>query len=276
MITFPISFLQSASGPPPLDPDAATYLAAVTAAGGTVTPTITDAINNLFLGLKADGVYSLLWSMFPLVGGTQSSHAINALNPGSRNLVFTGSWTHTSQGAQGINDSDTAAKTGYVPQAQGGLTDTCFGWYNNFATNLDGEKYIGMLNNVGPQRWMGVQLSSGRVDWGADSRTFVSISDGQTGMYILSGAISPPKVFADRYTTGGLSTSSGDLNPDPLYAVLPYELYFGALNLDDSVYGTTNQRFAFYFISSGMIPQQRADMANRINICQTALGRNSY
>jgi hypothetical protein len=79
MIVYPFSFLQNPSGGG--DADAAAYLAAVVATGGTVTSDITAAVNTLFEDLKTAGIYTKLDLLMPMVGGTKPSMLLNAKEP---------------------------------------------------------------------------------------------------------------------------------------------------------------------------------------------------
>jgi hypothetical protein len=116
MIFSPFAYKQQIiSGGVPLDPDAENYLDAVISAGGSYTSTQETAVNNLFVSLKNAGLYSYLIAMYPLVGGTSSSHAINACNIGTFTLTFFGGWTHTTSGIT-ANGSTSYATTNCVPR----------------------------------------------------------------------------------------------------------------------------------------------------------------
>jgi hypothetical protein len=86
MIVYPFSFIKSAGGG--LDPDATTYLNAVVAAGGTVDPTISAAVNTLFVDLKTNSLYTKLFDFYPIVGSTRDSHSINAKSPGTYPIAW--------------------------------------------------------------------------------------------------------------------------------------------------------------------------------------------
>lgn len=76
-----------------------TYIAAVVAAGGTLSTGQKDAYNDWVVAEKSAGRYSKYTAIYPFMGGNAASHAINAANPGSHNLTFSGSWTHDGQGS---------------------------------------------------------------------------------------------------------------------------------------------------------------------------------
>jgi hypothetical protein len=63
-----------------------------------------NAINNLVINLKAAGIWSKMKAVYPMVGGTASSHKWNLKDPrdldAAFRLTFTGGWIHASTGAK--------------------------------------------------------------------------------------------------------------------------------------------------------------------------------
>jgi hypothetical protein len=88
-----------------LDPDAQAF---ITAAGIT-NPTQQGAINNLVIGLKADGLWTKMKAIYPIVGGTAASHKFNLKDPrdldAAFRLTFATGVTHSSTGMQGNGSS---------------------------------------------------------------------------------------------------------------------------------------------------------------------------
>lgn len=81
------------------DPDAQAF---ITAAGITDN-TQKTAINTLVVSMKGYGIWTKMKAIYPFVGGTASTHKWNLKNPLDTNaafrLVFSGGWTHSSNGA---------------------------------------------------------------------------------------------------------------------------------------------------------------------------------
>jgi len=106
-----------------VDADAQAF---ITAAGIT-NLTQASAINTLVNDLKTYGLWTKMKALYPMVGGTASSHKFNLKDPrdldAAYRLVFNGGWTHTSNGA--------------LPNGTTGYADTFFnpslisGWHNN-------------------------------------------------------------------------------------------------------------------------------------------------
>ena len=92
-------------------------LAFFTSTGITDT-TQKSAVNTLVLDLKSYGIWSKMKAIYPMVGGTATTHKYNLKDPrdldASFRLVFNGGWTHSSDGAlpNGIN---TYANTKLTP-----------------------------------------------------------------------------------------------------------------------------------------------------------------
>jgi hypothetical protein len=80
-----------------------------------------NAINDLVVGLKADGLWSKMQVIYPFVGGTASTHKFNLKNPRDLNtafrLEFFGGWTHSSTGAK-PNGTNGYAISYFLPATQ--------------------------------------------------------------------------------------------------------------------------------------------------------------
>jgi len=79
------------------DPDAQLFITATGISGTNATAT-----NQLVLDLKSANIWNKMKAVYPLVGGTATSHKFNLLNPSDTNgafrLVFAGGVTHSSTG----------------------------------------------------------------------------------------------------------------------------------------------------------------------------------
>lgn len=85
------------------DPDAQAF---ITAASIT-DPTQQSAINQLVLDLKGYSIWTKFKAIYPIVGGTASTHKWNLKDPrdldAAFRLTFTTGWTHSSTGMIGLN-----------------------------------------------------------------------------------------------------------------------------------------------------------------------------
>jgi len=107
---FPFSFLQSQSS---FDPDAASFFARVTAAGGTLSATEKSAVNTLVIQMKADGTWTPMKAIYPMVGASAAACAQN-LKSGSFTGSFSSGWTFSSMGVT-PNGTSATFDTGLNP-----------------------------------------------------------------------------------------------------------------------------------------------------------------
>src|SRR5690349_23782913 len=75
-----------------------------------------NAINQLVLDLKAAGIWNRMVAIYPFIGGTASSHKWNLKDPrdvdAAKRLTFSGSWTHSDNGA--LPDGSTGYANTYI------------------------------------------------------------------------------------------------------------------------------------------------------------------
>lgn len=97
-----------------LDPDAQAFLTA----SGITDSTISSAINTLVTTMKSDGIWTKMKAIYPMVGGTASTHKWNLKDPrdldAAFRLSFAGGWTHSATGAL-PNGTNGFADTKIIP-----------------------------------------------------------------------------------------------------------------------------------------------------------------
>jgi hypothetical protein len=117
-----------------VDPDAQAF---ITAAGIT-NPTQQGAINTLVLALKGYSIWTKFKAIYPIVGGTASSHAVNLKTPGTFNLTFSTGWTHSSTGMT-PNGTSAYADTSVYPNvslSQNSTHISCYIRTNNTSNEV--------------------------------------------------------------------------------------------------------------------------------------------
>ena len=90
----PFGFMSSPTAAPPagFDPDAQAFFTAVTNGGDTLTTTEENAVNQLVLDLKANSQWTIAKFIYPLVGGTATSHKWNLKDPQDTDAAFRVTW----------------------------------------------------------------------------------------------------------------------------------------------------------------------------------------
>jgi len=152
--------------PSVLDPDAQAYIAEINTQGGSLTASEETAINTYFVELKASGLFSKFYYLHLFFGGTAGSNGINAINPGTYDLTWQGTWTHNGSGSNTIQNNSNYAESGFViSSASPSTTESNFSFgvllgdtnkpitsyqYQGVGTNTTNYMIIGMDTNQPP------------------------------------------------------------------------------------------------------------------------------
>jgi hypothetical protein len=249
------------SGGGSLDPDAQAFLTAT----AITDPTISSAINTFVVSWKNYGLWTKSYALYPLVGGTSSTHKFNLKDPRDLDvayrLVFNGGWTHASTGAtpNGVNGW---ADTKLVAQGTLGLNSTSFGVYSR--TNVDIlAPSIGNVTGAAPAEcslWLrSSNLAFLRVNGGTASTPSNSDSRG----LILANRVNSSQVQVQIRGTQTTFTNASN-------SLLTTVFQLGGVNPNFF----DNKELAFAFIMDGLTSQNMTDANIAIVAFQTALSRN--
>ena len=119
----------------PYDADAQAF---INAAGLTST-TQMNAVNTLVLDLKAQSLWSKMYAVYPMVGGTATTHKFNLMNPADTDaayrLSFSGTVTHSSGGT--MPGANAAAITFLSGNTTFSKTDGHLSYYSRTNTKLE-------------------------------------------------------------------------------------------------------------------------------------------
>lgn len=244
------------------DADAAAGIAAVEAAGGTLTGAQKTACDTFIRGLKTQSIWSKCAALYLFVGGTESSHSVNWKTPGTYNIAWVNGPTHNGNGVTG-DGSSTYGETGMdmstvCPQNDAHISAYC---RTAAATNTllgasetasAGGVEIACLTNIG----------RGRIN---DSTTTDSTGD-NAAFHLLSRTASNAR-FIQRNATQVTSTTAS-------VATVPYELMILALNEDGTATNFTDANLAFVSVGTGITTTQGLAFNTLVAALQTAFGRN--
>ncbi|MDF3076120.1 MAG: hypothetical protein K0S09_9 [Sphingobacteriaceae bacterium] len=174
-----------------VDADAKAF---ITAAGITDAGQKT-AINNLVVAAKAHGWWSKCVAIYPIIGGSASTHKYNLKDPrdldAAYRLTFSGTITHNSQGMKG--DGSTAfADTHIVPTVNLTFNSTHISYYGFSNSTKSNSTEIGAYNGGGVQELAMVTRRS--------SGTYFSGQYDETGSYIIGTVASGIGYFLSNRT----------------------------------------------------------------------------
>ena len=251
---------KSASGAA-VDPDAQAF---ITAASIT-NPTQQSAINTLVTDLKGYNIWTKFKAIYPIVGGSASSHAVNLKTPGTFNLTFTNSWTHS---ATGMTPSVAYANTSLNPSTSLTLNNTHLSFYSR--TNVSAVQRDIAIYQSGDNPTMALGTGSGveiSDHYNYNQRISASIAS-STGFYIGSRTTSTSHKLYKNNTTLGTNTSTNT------NALPNGNLFIGAANSTNlGITSYSTKECAFASIGDGLTDTEAANFYTAVQAYQTTLSR---
>ena len=267
---------------PAFDPDAAAYLADVITAGGSVDATMSAATDTLFTSLKSAGLYSKIKVMYPMLGGTIGSTAVEGKQPGTKDISWNGtilvdSSGTTSNGTTGYGDIplnmsvDMTAYTSSNHISYYSLTSGQSG--DGFSWDIG----IGNLSTGNPLYGLVLRrFSSNSNDFIFDTGNYGTGRLGTTSTnasgFILGSAESSSsrKLFRNGILiTSGSTTTSGSILNGNFWLFRPNAIPPTTINY-------AQHKCAFLTIGDGLNDTESSNLETIINTFQTTLGRNTY
>ena len=272
------------------DTDAQEYFNAIVTNGGSIGTSARNAVNSFIVGLKADGLWSLIYDMGLFAGVDQlaaalvkvktplSSRLLTNVNFVSGDYVATGS----TAGLKG-NGSSKALDTLYNAGSSGTNPQS------NSLTNMSVFAYVKGTEASGTTRWIIGTINSGL------NRTSLAWQNGGAqeagGIGALSVAASA--VGSSTSWDGALMVTANGSNNQQYYrngsaagatvsntggAHNPWSLAIAAAN------GAATPSYSFYStryirgyaLTQGMNSTQAANLASRWNTLMTAFSANTY
>jgi hypothetical protein len=229
-----------------------------------------NAVNQLVLDLKSYGVWTKSLALYPVVGGSASSHAVNLKTPGTFNLSFSTGWTHSSTGM--LPNGAAYANTFFIPTS-------------NFASTNGHLSYYATTNSSAPAN--GVTMGS--VYLSGDYRfTLLSTASNQLYPLIASGTSGGTGLnyTATRFnrllianrnnasTQDGWDNNTKTALSRAAYFHSAYSIYIGARNNTGSAdtYGTQECKFAS--IGNELTDTEASNFYTAVQTYQTTLSRN--
>ena len=248
------------------DSDAVAFLAAA----GITDATITSAICTLVISMKANGTWAKCNAIYPMVGGTATTHKFNLKNPLDTNaafrLSFVGGWTHSSGGAL-PNGTNAYADSFFNPSTSGSLNSHHISYYSRSNVNLT-QVEIGVFTNA----------SSSAINARYTNNSYFRINS--NGAYISVADTDSRALYISNRTasnvTNGWRNSTKIATGTIASTSLPIgNIYLGAWNnvpTPASLFYSSKQ-CAFATIGTGLTDTEAAALYTSIQAFQTTLSR---
>jgi len=245
-------------------------LAFITASGIT-DATQKSAINTLVLDLKSYSIWTKLKVIYPFVGGSAFEHKFNLKDPQATNaafrLVFTGGWTHSSNGAK-PNGTNAYADTFFAPSTHLTLNASSIGYYSG--TNL--AETSGDPINLGSFNTITESFLIRKTNANIDSRNNGALTTYATavmkGFFVSSKQSS---TVTDVYLDGTQQATSNSGGTLP-----SIECQIGTCQLSTGPYasGWVVNDFRFVFFGDDLSDSEVANLTTAVQAFQTTLSRN--
>ena len=238
------------------DADAVAFFGRVTTAGGSLSATEKAAVNTLVVQMKADGIWSGMKAIYPMVGASAAACAQN-LKSSSFTGTFTATgWTFASTGVTG-NGTSAYMGTGMSASGQLSISSAHMSSYNN--TTPSGGVMLGNGNLSCLLQYSATQL------YGSLAGSFINAIASQTASFIMVNRPSSTTLKIIRNNTIVLSNTG---NTGTSYQ---------STNIDMARYGSggfyESSRFAFASIGDGLTDTEASNFYTAVQAFQTTLSR---
>ena len=244
------------------DTDAQAYFTANTAITSSADK---NAINTFYLGLKSDGIYTKIKSMYLPIWGSAAACKWNLVNPLDTNaafrLTFSTGWTFSSGGMTPLN---AYANTNLIPSVILSLNSTHLSYYsrtNSINTGLIGSQTTGGGDAI--QLAMGSNFIGGRINDNTYSQS--AVTNTQAFMMLNRNSSTSKKFWRNAVSYSYTITSTSRPNQTIL---------LGAYNNNGGITNYDDRQCAFASIGDGLTDTEATNFYNRVQTLMTYFGIN--
>ena len=258
-----VKFLVENPEPSAFDADAQAFIDAASITDSTQQ----TAVDTLVADLKTAGIWTKMKAIYPIVGGTASSHKLNLKDPRDLNaafrLTFTSGFTHSADGMVGNGTSATANTYLNPANDLSSVDSNSLSVYLNTGTSAGQHIEIGQNNN----QWLSAIRWTGDQTYIYNPTNQVTINEPNTearGLTINTRRAINDFVFYRAGTLIGSNTSNR------IASFPSASVHLGSAG--GSTY-YSNRRIAFASIGDGLTDSDISTFTTAINAFQTTLGR---
>lgn len=247
-----------------IDPDAMNFINSA----GITSNVQRNAIDKLVRNAKARGWWSKCIAIYPIVGGTASSHAFNLKNTAQYNITWSGSLTHTSGGIvsnggfgnTNLNPSTIGMTIGNVHLS---ATMTKTGTRPSYDYTMGGK---GSTSNTTLLMAISEMTSLSIAHLNFGSVTGYSAGFTGSGVHIATRSGSTTTLYIGTTTSNTQSTMGGTICNVKLYVM-------GYNNNGTAVAYSPNSICYFFTIGTSLTSTEANDMATDISQFNALIGR---
>lgn len=244
-----------------VDADAQAF---ITAASIT-DPTQQSAINQLVVDLKGYSIWTKFKAIYPIVGGSASSHKWNLKDPrdldAAFRLTFSSGWTHS---ANGMTPSNAYADTFLTPSTSLSLNSAHLSYYSR--TNSNGAEVEIGVNTSNYYNLLEIR-TSGTTYFLINQSPLTTASDSDSRGFYLGNRQASNDI-------DGWRKGVKVVNGTAVSGILPtHKIYIGAYNNNGTASAFTTKQCAFASIGDGLTDTDAANFYTAVQAFQTTLGR---
>lgn len=255
------------------DTDAQAFFNRVTTAGGSLTTTEQNAVNQLVLDMKSAGIWTAMKAIYPMVGASAAACAQN-LKSSSFTGTFTSGWTFASTGVT-PNGTSAYFDTTLLPSTTLTNNNTHISFYSRTESST-GNVLIATSKNASALPLLTIYGKSNIGDYFFDAYSYVSnrISVGgnisSQAFFINTRTTSTSfKVFRNSTQFGTTNTTSSSEN----ITTCDKSFFIGAINLNGTAGQFSVNQCAFSSIGDGLTDTQASNFYTAVQAFQTTLSR---
>ena len=254
----------AASGAVAYDADALAYFTANTAITSSADK---NAINDFYLGLKSDGIYTKIKAMYLPIWGSSATCKWNLVNPLDTNaafrLTFSTGWAFSSGG---MTPTNAYANTNLIPSSVLSTNSTHISYYSRTDNDTGIDMGVNSNNSIG-RIYTYIRLSNlfgGRNNNTTSGEKAITNTNG-LGHYINNRIDSGNIKLVKNGSTTTLALTSNGLDP--------VQITIGAI-YDISSYFYGSKQCSFASIGDGLTDVEANNFYNRVNTLMTYFGIN--
>lgn len=262
------------------DPDATAF---ITATGITDT-TQKSAINTLVLDFKSYGIWSKMKAIYPMVGGTATTHKFNLKDPrdldAAYRLTFFGGGTHSSTGYL-PNGTTSYANTYITPSVDLSLNSVHMSYYSrtNTVGTVTTKTELGVYSSGSALPLLHMRIKS--IEGGLNNRAVshiwsyntgqainVPVTYDSTGFFVNTRSSSTSHKFLRNNSLIASITSANDQTTMPTRNLL-----ICAFNENGTIARYTDRECAFSSIGTGLTDTEMTNSYTAVQAFNTTLLR---
>jgi hypothetical protein len=239
-------------------------------AAGITDSTQQSAVCQLVKDLKSANIWTKMKAIYPIVGGSASSHKWNLKDPrdldAAYRLTFATGWTHSSNG---MTPNGTSAYADTFLISNSSLTPN----YNHYSVYVRTDQTLnavplGTYADSNTINQLNISTNTGLAYYtGSISTELLSALTDSKGFFIgTTRANNDRKTFKNGIQQRSLTTIVNT-------SYSSFKMYLGARNLAGSANSYTTQQISFSSIGDGLTDTEAANFYTAVNTFQTTLGR---